>query len=68
MPGNLLGNEYKTKIDGFKDEFKVKMEIFDRSVSLETFKTVSNIGQVVDSIDGKIHGMREFPVFSSNCS
>ena len=53
MQGNLFLSKYKEKIDGFKGEFDSKMNAFDRSVSLETFKSV-------DRIDETVHNIREF--------
>ena len=43
--GNLFLTEYKSKIDEFKADFDSSMRVFDRSVAVETFKAVTNIGE-----------------------
>lgn len=44
--GNLFGNEYREKLDGFKDEFGRARESFDRSIGLEMFKAIHGIGGI----------------------
>ena len=48
--GNMFGTEYKDTIDGLKKDFDRDMKAFDRSVSLETFKTVGRIDETVHTI------------------
>lgn len=48
--GNMFGTEYKDTIDGLKTDFYREMKSFDRSVSLETFRTVGRIDETVHAI------------------
>jgi hypothetical protein len=42
--GNLFGNEYREKVDEFKEELAGAKESFDRSIGLEVFKVIHGIG------------------------
>ena len=44
-PGNLFGDEYKTRLGELKIKFSRAKESFDRSIQLETFKAVHGIGE-----------------------
>ena len=43
--GNLIGSEYREKVDDLKAEFKKAKESFDLSVRLEIFKAIHGIGE-----------------------
>ena len=44
-PGNLFGDEYKTRLGELKIKFSRAKESFDRSIQLETFKAIHGIGE-----------------------
>ena len=45
FPGDLLGDGYTERLDETKSNFTAAKETFDRSVQIETFKSVLNIGK-----------------------
>ena len=43
--GNLIGSDYKEKLDDFKENFERAKKSFDLSLRLEIFKAIHGIGE-----------------------